>query len=98
MDNNHDQNQPFTATQWRQNLYNRFPDSHPVKLALNRVAIWFNSLPSLGKVVVVIVGLSASMSLLSSVLQLVASLISLAILGIILYGVYKFFVMPQSPN
>lgn len=98
MDNNQNKNQPSTATQWKQNLYNRFPDSHPVKLALNRVAIWFNSLPSLGKVVVVIVGLSVSISLLSSVLQLVASLISLAILCVILYGVYKFFVTPQSPN
>ena len=98
MDNNQNQNQPFTTTQWRQNLYNRLPDSHPVKLSLNRVAIWFNSLPSLGKVVVVIVGLSVTMSILSSVLQLVASLISLAILGFILYGAYKFFVTPQSPN
>ncbi len=95
---NQDQNQPSTVNEWRQNLYNRLPDSHPVKLALNRVAIWFNSLPSLGKVVVVIVGLSVGMSLLSSVLQLVASLISLAILGVILYGVYKFFITPQSPN
>ncbi len=95
---NQDPNQRFTVTQWREDLYNRLPDSHPVKLALNRVTLWFNSLPTVGKAVVVIVGLSLGMSLLGSLLQLVASLISLAILGVILYGVYKFFFTPQSPN
>lgn len=66
------------------------------KSVLNQVATWFDRLPSAGKVAVVIIAVIVGFSLLRSVLQLVASLISLAILGGILYLVYKFFVTPQS--
>ena len=77
----------------------------PPSLSLNRalqltpvfqkVANWFNSLPSFGKVAVVIIAVLIGFSILRTVLQLVASLISLALIGVILYLVYKFFVTPQ---
>ncbi|NET91193.1 MAG: hypothetical protein F6K45_24390 [Kamptonema sp. SIO1D9] len=59
---------------------------------------WFNSLPTAGKVAVVAVAAIVGFSLLRTVLQLVASLISLAILGVVLYLLYKFFIAPQSPE
>lgn len=73
-----------------------FPDSPPLKVMAQQVANWFNSLPKVGKVVVVLVGISLAFSLLRSVLQLLASLISLALLGALVYLVYKFFITPQS--
>jgi hypothetical protein len=68
------------------------------ELVLNQVVNWFNSLPSAGKVAVVVVAAFVGFSLLRTVFQLVASLISLAILGVILYLVYKFLITPQSPK
>jgi hypothetical protein len=61
-----------------------------------QAADWFNRLPSAGKVAVVSIAVLVGFSILRSLLQLVASLFSLAILGVILYLVYKFFVAPQS--
>jgi negative regulator of sigma E activity len=71
-------------------------NNQPEKSVLNQVANWFNSLPRGAKVAVVIIATLVGFSILRSVLQLVASLFSLAILGVILYLVYKFFVTPQS--
>ena len=71
-------------------------DSQPAQSVLNQFTTWFNSLPSAGKVAVVALAAILGFSLLRSVLQLVASLISLAILGVLLYLVYKFFVAPRS--
>ncbi len=73
-------------------------NSKPERSVLNQVFNWYNSLPTVGRVAVVIVAAVVGFSILRSVLQLVASLISLAILGVILYLVYKFFVTPQSPK
>ena len=64
----------------------------------NQLTNWFNSLPTVGKVAVVLIGASVGLSLLRSVLQLVGALISLVILGGILYLVYKFVITPQSPK
>lgn len=63
---------------------------------LERVTNWYDGLPNVGKVAVAIVAAIAGFSLLKSVLQLMASLFSLAILGGILYLVYRFVVVPQS--
>jgi negative regulator of sigma E activity len=71
-------------------------NNQPEKSVLNQVANWFNSLPRGAKVAVVIIATLVGFSILRSVLQLVASLFSLAILGVILYLVYKFFVTPKS--
>ncbi len=80
--------------QWLQRDANRAQ----VDSVLNPLVNWFNSLPTPGKVAVVTIAVLVGSSLLFSVLQLIASLISLAILGVILYLVYKFFVTSQSPK
>jgi len=53
---------------------------------------WFESLPSSGKIAVAVVGVIVGFSVLNSFLKLVASLLTIAILALILYGVYKFVV------
>lgn len=75
-----------------------FYNTYPMKQRFNQISAWFNSLPTVGKVIVVIVGGSFGLSLLKTVFQLITSLISLALLGIILYVVYKFFITPKSPQ
>lgn len=75
------------------------PTAQPIqsdKTLLTQVTQWFESLPSPGKVAVVIISALVGFSILRNVLQLVASVLSLAILGVILYLVYKFFVTPKS--
>ena len=57
---------------------------------------WFNSLPTPGKVGVAIVAVVAAFSLLNSILRLVALLLSIAILGGLLYLLYKFLIAPNS--
>lgn len=76
----------------------RFVNPSGLQSAFNQVAHWFNNLPKSGKVAVAVITALVAFSVLKTVLQLVASLISLAILGVILYLVYKFFVTPQSPQ
>lgn len=75
-----------------------FYSTYPMKQGLNQIRTWFQGLPTVGKVMVVVVGGSLGLSLFKTVFQLITSLISLAILGIILYMVYKFFITPQSPQ
>jgi hypothetical protein len=82
----------------RQTLQHLVNHSQPEKSVLNQVANWFNSLSTSRKVAVVAIAMIVSFSVLRSVLQLVGALISLALVGGILYLVYKFFVTPQSPN
>ena len=53
---------------------------------------WFENLPSSGKIVVVVVGIVVGFSLFNSFLKLVASVLTIAILSLILYGVYKFVI------
>jgi hypothetical protein len=92
-----DQPLPSVDTQPGQPLQRNVNNSQTTSV-LHQVANRFNSLPSAGKVAVVIIAAIVGFSVLRSVLQLVAALISLAILGVILYLVYKFFVKPQYPK
>lgn len=92
------QHQPVGEPRSNQPLQRRASDLQANGLMFKRIANWFNSLPKAGKVTVVIIAALVGFSLLRSVLQLVTSLISLALLGAILYLVYKFFVAPQSPK
>lgn len=62
---------------------------------LDRTLLWFNTLPQVGKIAVVVVGAFVTFSVLRSVLQLVAAIASLAILGVLLYLGYKFLVANQ---
>lgn len=68
------------------------------EVAFNQVVNWFNGLANPAKVAVVAIAVLVGFSVVKSILQLVASLIGLAILGIILYLVYKFLITPQSSN
>ena len=56
----------------------------------------WNSLPTFGKGAIAAVALFVGVSLLSTVLRLVTSLLSVAILGVVLYLLYKFFIAPRS--
>jgi hypothetical protein len=92
-----DQPLPSVETQPGQPLQ-RNVNRTQAESVLNRVVNWYNSLPTPGKIAVVAIAALVSFSVLKSVFQLVTSLISLAILGVVLYLVYKFFVTPQSPK
>lgn len=61
-----------------------------------QVRNWFETLPQGGKATVLIVGLLVALSLLKTLVQLVAALASLAIVGILLFAAYKFLIAPQS--
>ncbi|WP_272130883.1 hypothetical protein [Spirulina sp. CS-785/01] len=52
---------------------------------------WFNRLPQTGKVLVALVGAFVAISLLTSVLRLITSLITIGIVGVAVYLVYRFF-------
>ena len=70
----------------------------PLQTKLNQAQIWFNNLPRGAQVIVALVAIVVGFSLLNTVLQVVTSLLSIAILAIVLYCLYKFFVAPQSPE
>ncbi|AFZ21637.1 hypothetical protein Mic7113_6037 [Allocoleopsis franciscana PCC 7113] len=94
---NKDKPLPSVEMPFRQPL-ERYINRSQIESSRNRVLNWFNSLPKPGKVAVVAIAVIVGASLFLSLLRLVASLISLAILGVILYLVYKFFVTPPSPK
>jgi hypothetical protein len=60
--------------------------------------VWFNAIPSSGKLLAIVGGGILSLSLMKTVYQLVTSLISLSILGVILYLVYRFWILPKNSN
>lgn len=59
---------------------------------LNSARDWFNSLPTAGKAIVGVGAIMVSFSVLNTFLRLISSLISLVILGGLLYLGYKFLV------
>lgn len=63
---------------------------------LYRFVNWFNSLPSVGKLIVVAVALVVGLAVLRAVLKLVAALISLAFLAVLLYFAYQFLLARTS--
>ncbi|HEY9650637.1 MAG TPA: hypothetical protein V6C95_08235 [Coleofasciculaceae cyanobacterium] len=71
---------------------------HSQKALVHQAMNWYKTLPDAGKVAVAIACAVVGFSLLRMVLQLVASLISLTLLGVTLYLVYKFVIAPQSPK
>lgn len=79
-------------------LQEKLNSSPQLSSTFNQVANWFKSLPSVAKVAVAIVAALMGISLLSSIMKLVAAVISLAILGVILYLGYKYLIVPQSPK
>jgi hypothetical protein len=95
---NNDKRLSSVETEPGQPLQRHRNDESSLRLLVNQVVNWFNSLPTLAKVAVAIITVTLAFSLLRSVLQLVASLLSLGVLGVILYLVYKFVIAPQPPR
>lgn len=58
---------------------------------------WLNSLHPVARIVLFLLATFLLFSLLSLVFRLVASLLSLAILAVILYATYKFLFAPSPP-
>ena len=65
---------------------------------IDRLLPWFNNLSQPGKVAVAVVGAVVAFVVLRSVLQLVAAVASLAILGMILYLAYRFLIAPKPTD
>jgi len=63
-----------------------------LNLQLERFQIWFNSLSGTKKLVVSGVTVLVGLAMLQAVFKLVASVISLALLAVLVYVGYKFFV------
>jgi hypothetical protein len=61
-----------------------------------RVMIWFDAIPSSGKLIVLAIGALLGLTLIKTFLQLVSSLITLLVLSIIFYLVYKFWIAPNT--
>ncbi len=57
---------------------------------------WYEALPTLAKVAVAIALVFIALSLLGKVLNLIASLISVTIMAVVLYGLYRIFLRPKS--
>ncbi|PSB33498.1 hypothetical protein [Chlorogloea sp. CCALA 695] len=81
---------------------NTHPVATPSKTSNNSVAglnqfiSLFKSLPNVGKIIVVGVGTIVGFAILKSLLSLVATLFSLAFLGLIVYFGYQFLVARNS--
>jgi hypothetical protein len=59
---------------------------------------WFNSIPASGKLLAIAGGGLLSLTLIKTVFQLITSLITLSVFGIILYLVYRFWILPKSSD
>lgn len=57
---------------------------------------WFNGIPASGKLLAIAGGGLLSLTLIKTVFQLITSLITLSVFGIILYLVYRFWVLPKG--
>jgi hypothetical protein len=63
-----------------------------------QVLAWFNGIPASGKLLAIAAGGLLGLTLIKTVFQLVTSLITLSIVGTILYLVYRFWVSPKSSD
>ncbi|WP_309742638.1 MULTISPECIES: hypothetical protein [unclassified Chamaesiphon] len=59
---------------------------------------WFNGIPSSGKLLAIAGGGLLSLTLIKTVFQLITSLITLSVFGIILYLVYRFLILPKGSD
>ncbi len=61
-----------------------------IKEGMKTMSNWFNSLPQVGKLIIGIITILIGFNILNLFLHLITNLITLAILGLILYGLYKY--------
>ena len=57
---------------------------------------WFSSIPASGKLLAIAGGGLLGLSLIKTVFQLISSLITLSVFGVILYLVYRFWILPKN--
>ncbi len=57
---------------------------------------WFNGIPASGKLLAIAGGGLLSLTLIKTVFQLITSLITLSVFGVILYLVYRFWILPKG--
>lgn len=71
-------------------------NSQTVPSILNQLMNWFKGLSSFGKLIFVGIAAVFSIAILRAVLNLVAAVISLALLGVLVYLAYRFFTARSS--
>ncbi len=59
---------------------------------------WFDRIPASAKLVTMAAGGLLGLTLIKTVFQLVTSLITLSLLGVILYLAYRFWIAPQNSD
>lgn len=75
------------------------PDNfQAVQVQFNKLSNWFNSLPGFGKLIVAGVTAIVGLAIIRALLKLVSAVISLAVLAVLLYFGYQFFVRRSSEN
>ncbi len=70
--------------------------STSISLFTQKVLVWFNKLPKMGKLVVLGVGILFSFTILQAFIKLIASAVSLALLALLVYLGYKFLFSSRS--
>lgn len=70
--------------------------SEAIASNIKQFSKWFNGLSKIRKLIFISVAAVIGFAIFRAVLQLVASLIGLAILGVVLYFVYQFFLAQSS--
>ena len=68
----------------------QFSFTEQINGAIKTLRNWFDNLPQVGKLIVGIGAIMMGFSVLNLFLHLITNLISVAILGLILYGLYKY--------
>jgi hypothetical protein len=72
--------------------------SRSIQSLYSQFIIWYKGLPPVGQVAVIVGGVLIGLSLVSTVVKLISLAFNLAVLGVIVYVAYKFFLAPQAPN
>ncbi len=67
-----------------------------IQQSYQQFLVWFDGIPASGKLLAIAGGGLLSLTLIKTVFQLITSLITLSIFGIILYLVYRFWILPKS--
>ena len=72
--------------------------SETLQHGYQQLSSWFQGIPASGKVCAIAVGGLLSLTLIKTVFQLVSSLITLSVFGVILYLIYRFWIAPKSTD
>jgi len=72
------------------------PPNNPEKSVIPVVGNWFSALPTGGKVIIAVFGTLLAFSLINTVFSIVKSLLTIAILGGVLYFIYRIVVKQKT--